>query len=110
MPETPARRALAAASVSLVFALACTVMFLPPLVAQTTGSVPRVVAIGVVLAASLLLHWAFLGIAAHRMGRSVPGWVALSLLLYPVGSATALILLGWLGDEEGTPQALPSHG
>ena len=33
------------------------------------------------------------------MGRSAGAWVGLSLLLFPVGSAAALILLGWLGED-----------
>ncbi len=111
MTETPAQRAHAAASVSLVIAVACIVMFLPPLGTQTTGSVLRTVFTALVLAVAALLHWVFLAIAAHRMGRSVPGWVALSALLFPVGSAAALILLGWLGDEPGVPaQPAPHRG
>ncbi len=110
MPETPASRALAAASVSLLIAVACVATFLPPLVSRTLDSPLRIVAVGLVLAASLLLHWVFLGIAAHRMGRSVVGWASLSVLLFPVGSAAALILLSWLGDEAGSQQPAPLHG
>lgn len=103
MTESPAQRALTAAAVSLAVAVVCVAMFLPPLVSHTVDSVLRTVAVAMVLAGALLLHVVFLGIAASRMGRSVPSWVALSVLLFPIGSAAALILLGWFSDEPGTP-------
>ena len=79
-------------------------MFLPPWVQATTGSLLRTLVAGLVIALALPLHWVFLGIAARRMHRSVAGWVGLSLLLMPVGSAAALILLAWLLAE---PEAQP---
>lgn len=103
--ESPAHKALTAATASLVVAVACTAMFLPPLVERTAGSVMRTVLAGVTLALAALLHWVFVGIAARRLGRSVPGWVALSLLLFPVGSAASLILLGWFREEAESPAA-----
>lgn len=99
MHESPAQRALTASTAALVVAVACLAMFLPPLVQHTVGSVLRTVLVGLALAAGLLLHWAFLAVAAHRLGRSVAGWLALSVLLVPVGSAAALMLLGGLPDE-----------
>lgn len=110
MNETPAGRAIAAATASLLIAVGCVALFLPPLNGRLLESVLALVAVGCVLAAALLLHGIFLGIAAHRMGRSVTGWVALSLLLFPVGSAAALILLSWLGDEAAGPAPEPHHG
>jgi hypothetical protein len=103
MAETPAQRALAAATVSLVVAAGCLALFIPPLSDVTTGSVLRTVVVSVTLSAALLLHWVFLAIAAHRLGRSVGGWVGLSVLLCPVGSAAALILLAWFREEAEAP-------
>lgn len=99
MPETPAQRALAASTVALLVALGCIVMLLPPLVEQTVASVPRVLAVGLVLACAMGLHWVLLGFGARRMARSVAGWVALAVLLFPIGGAMALILLRWISDE-----------
>jgi len=110
MPETPASRALSAAAISLLLAIGCVAMFLPPLIGRLADSVLAIVLTGCALAALLLLHWVFLGMAASRMGRSAAGWVALSALLFPVGSVTALVLLSWLGDEAGTLQPAPHHG
>lgn len=109
MTETPAQRALAASSLALLVALGCIVMFLPPLVGHTVASVPRTVLIGLLLAGAVALHWVFLGIGAARMARSVAGWVALAVLLFPIGGAMALILLGWLGDE-AAPSQPAAHG
>lgn len=99
MTETPDQRALTASTVALVVAVGCIALFLPPLLVRTVATPLRATAVGLTLACALILHWVFLGIAAKRMRRSVAGWVALAVLLFPVGSAAALILLGWLGEE-----------
>lgn len=90
----PAARALQAATVALIAALGCVALFLPPWLEATFASPLRAAATGAALGVTLLLHWIFLGLAARRQGRSVPAWVALSVALFPVGSALALMLLG----------------
>ena len=99
MNEPADVRALNASTLCLLVAVACIALFLPPLVHSTVAAPWRPVVVGLVLAAALLLHWVFLAIAARRMGRSAGGWVALSLLLCPVGSAAALILLTFFSEE-----------
>lgn len=108
MPETPAQRALAASTVALLVALACIGLLLPPLVELTVASAPRVAAVALVLACALCLHWTFLGLGARRMARSAAGWVGLAVLLFPIGSALALILLHWFSDE-GAALAPAAH-
>jgi hypothetical protein len=98
MKETPVARALQAATVSLIAALGCVALFLPPWLADTFASPLRAAVTGAGLGVTLLLHWIFLGLAARRQGRSVPAWVGLSVLLFPVGSALALMLLGRLAE------------
>jgi hypothetical protein len=99
MHNTAAHRAITAASTALLGCALSGAAFLPPLVQATTQSVLRSALLGLALAVAMLLHWIFLGIAAQRMGRSVPAWVAFSVLLFPIGSVAALILLGWPHDE-----------
>lgn len=99
MTESPAQRALGASTLALVVACASGVPFLPPMVAQTVDSIPRTVLLGSAIAVGMFLHWIFLGIAAHRLERSVFGWVALAVLLFPIGGVAALILLAHFGDE-----------
>ncbi len=99
MTEQADERALSASTVSLMVAVACISLFLPPWVQSTVLTPWRTVAVGLVLATALLLHWVFLAMAARRMGRSVGGWLALSVLLFPVGSAAALILLNFFSAE-----------
>jgi uncharacterized membrane protein len=110
--ESPAQRALAASTLALVAAVAATLLFLPPFFQRYLSGVVYIVGNALVLATALLLHWVFLGIAARRMRRSVAGWVSLAVLLYPVGSAAALILLTWFGDEaakqDGLEEAAPA--
>ena len=99
MHESPAQRALAASAVALLVATGCLALFLPPMVARTTASVPLVVFVSLAMAAAIFLHWIFLGIASRRMGRSVPGWVGMAVLLFPIGGVAALMLLAWFVDE-----------
>lgn len=109
MTETSVQRALSASTLALVVACASIVAFLPPMVETTVQSVPRTVLLGSAIAAGMLLHWVFVGIAAHRLARSVAGWVSLSVVLFPIGGIAALILLGFFGDEAARqPATSPS--
>lgn len=100
-----AQRALTDSALALLTACIALAFFLPPWLQATTDSLLRTVSAGLVIALALPLHWVFLGMAARRMHRSVAGWVGLSALLVPVGSAAALILLAWLLAE---PEVQPA--
>lgn len=100
MPETSsAHRALSASTLALVVACGSMVPFVPPMLEATITSIPRMVLLGCAIAVGMFLHWIFLGIAARRLERSVPGWTLLALL-FPIGGIVALILLGHFGDED----------
>lgn len=99
--ETPAQRALNASALALVVAVAALLLFMPPFFERYLSAVALIVGDALVLSTALLLHWVFLAIGAHRMRRSVPAWVVLAVLLFPVGGAAALILLSWFSDETG---------
>ncbi len=103
--DTRADSALKSSAAALVVCVACAAMFLPPMVNHTVASVLRTVLTSLTLCAAMLLHWVFLGIAAKRLHRSVAGWLALAVLLFPVGSAAALVLLGWFREEAAAPAA-----
>jgi len=105
MQETPVQRALNAATAAFVVAVAAFAMLLPPLSGHMLDSVLRTTFVALLLAAALFLHWIFLAIAARRLGRSVAGWVALSVVLCPVGSVAALVLLHWFRADETDPAA-----
>lgn len=104
VPHT-AQRALTDSALALLTACIALAFFLPPWLQANTDSLLRTVGTGLVIALALPLHWVFLGMAARRMHRSVAGWVGLSALLVPVGSAAALILLAWLLAE---PEVQPA--
>ena len=88
-----AQRALFDAALALVAACAAIAMFLPPWAAATLASLPRSVLAGLTIALAVPLHWVCLAVAARRLGRGVAGWLGLSVLLFPVGSVAALLLL-----------------
>jgi hypothetical protein len=106
MTHKTAKRALADSAIALMAGCAAIAMFLPPMLEYTVNSALRIVALGLVIAVALPLHWVLLGIAAHRLQRWVVGWVASAVLLFPVGGGAALILLSWLIHEE--PQGFPA--
>jgi hypothetical protein len=108
MSDATAQRALATSTAALAVALGSVLMFLPPLAERTLGSLLRLIAAALVFAVALLLHWWFLGLGVRRMGRALGGWVGLAVLLFPIGSAAALILLGWLSSEAGAASAAPA--
>ena len=105
MNDSPALNALKSSAAALVVAIASLAMFLPPLLDRTTETPLMAAAVGVALATALLLHWVFLAIGARRLGRSVAGWLGLSVLLFPVGSVASLVLLGWFSQEAAAPAA-----
>ncbi len=97
-----AHSALTASGASL--AVACGLAFLPTMFERYLGSVPRIVFVALVLATALLLHWVFLGIAAHgafgaRLGE--PGGAAVR-----DRRRGGAVLLGWLsGDSDAASGA-----
>ena len=109
MKESLEQRALTASTLALIAAVACMAMFLPPLLERTLTSPLRTVATALALVVALLLHWVYLAIGARRMGRSAAGWVGLSVVIFPEGSAAALILLHGFSDEARAP-AVAQHG
>lgn len=98
--------ALTAATLALLVCLLAGAALLPPLVDLAARSSLDGAALGTTLVAAMLAHWVCLGVAARRLGRSVAGWVSLSVLLFPIGSAAAVVLLRWL-DEPPLPAAAP---
>lgn len=104
--EAAAHRALAGAAAALLAALGCIALLLPPLAERTLAAPLRTALTVLALAGAMLLHWWLLGRAARRLQQSVVAWVGLSVLLFPVGSAAALLLLGGAGRaRHGGPHA-----
>lgn len=106
MDDHRATSALTAAALALLVGTVCGALLIPPMsaaAAQLPGRTPALLATLIVAA---LMHCFYLARAAHRLGRHVPGWLALSLLLFPIGSAAALVLLGWLRRE---PRVAAAH-
>ena len=103
MTEATAQRALAASTFALVLALACALLFVPPYLERYLGEPVHRVSNGLVLAGALALHWYFLGVAVRRQQRPLAGWLALAVLLFPLGGAAALMLLSASSEESPSP-------
>ena len=102
MSNPQAARALGAAAASLVAFGACLYMFLPPMVNETTASIPKVVLFGLVMASSMILHFVFVGIAAQRLNRRPWLWVFIAFIGFPVTSIVGLVMLGFFDEEKLT--------
>lgn len=96
----PARRALTASTLALAVCGLCAAAFLPPMLESTLQSAWRTALFAALLGASLTLHWVWLASAARRLGGHVTGWLALSVLLFPVGSAASLLLLSGIRQAQ----------
>ncbi len=105
MQVSNAQQPVAAAAVSLLAWGACVAAFLPPFNASASTSAAFAVLLGLAIATTLVLHLVFVGIAAHRLGRSPAKWVALALVTFPLGSIVGLILLEWFGEERNRANA-----
>lgn len=101
-----ASSALTAAALALaVCALGGALLLLPP--SAAAAQLPwRTQTLLATLAVAALMHWFYLARAARLMGRHIAGWLALSVLLFPIGSAAAVVLLGRLGPQA---QPAPAH-
>lgn len=95
MKATEARRALAESSLALLLACGSGALFLPPLLADTLGSLGRAAVAALIGSVALVLHWLHLVRAARALGRAPAGWLSMAVLLFPVGGAAALLLLSW---------------
>ena len=90
-----AKSAISAASVALLVLLCSGAAFLPQFNERVLNSVPLVVALGVAIACSLILHLVFVGIAAKKLSRSPVRWAAIALFTLPVGSIVGIVLFEW---------------
>jgi uncharacterized membrane protein YhhN len=54
------------------------------------------------LAASLIAHWTYMGLALKRDGRPVVGWMVGMVLLFPVITIVVLVLMSAREEESRT--------
>ena len=104
MPSSRNDHAASAAAISLIALCAGVACLIPPLNERFVDTPLWVVALGLVITVSLVLHLIFVGMLAKSLGRS-PGWtVALALLTLPVGSIVGLVLLEWQASQRKRDQ------
>ncbi len=101
--QLPAERSYQASITAFVFALLAIACFIPPLAGYVGAHRSPLVAalLGIAIGVAYCAHLMFLGITVARMRRSLFGWLALAILLAPLGSILALIVLGFHGAESG---------
>lgn len=105
MPYQQAKPAASAASVALIALCLCVGALLPPFFDRVVAAVPLLVALGLGIAVSLVLHLIFVGMAARRLGRHALPWALLALLTLPIGSIVGLILFEWFAAQAAKPSS-----
>jgi len=100
-----AKRALGAATASLAAFGLCLYMMIMTANEPSGPSVPIVVFLSLGMAASVILHLVFVGMAAARSNRRPWVWVLLALVGFPVTSIVGLVLMAYLDEERA---ALPA--
>lgn len=95
-----AKQPIAAAAVTLVCWIIGVACFLPPLIQHTLQSVLLIIAAGIGIFVSMVLHLIFIGMAARRLGRSPAVWVSVALFGFPLASIIGLILFEWFSENQ----------
>lgn len=92
MNQPAVKSALESALVAALVALACLWLLVSRGQSEDPGAATMMFsALG--LAAGLIAHWTYMGLALKRAGRSVWWWMLALVLLCPLGSVVAAVLL-----------------
>jgi hypothetical protein len=109
MTKDPAfERTLSAATLSLLACGGCIAAFVPPFNERVLQSVPLLIALGLGIAVSFVLHLIYVGIGARQLGRRPLVWVLLALLSFPIASIVVLALLHWQAAGEKPAPGQPT--
>ena len=97
----PGERRFQASLTAFVVAMLAIASFVPPLSGYVGATTSPLIAtaLGITIGAAYVAHLIFLAMAVAHMGRSVVRWLLLAILLAPLGSIPALIVLGFHGAE-----------
>lgn len=106
MFDRRSQNAISAAAISLFVFIASVACFLPPLYNYVSHSILLMIALGMAIGISVILHFIFVGVAAGRLGKNIVLWVTLSIVFFPIGSIAGLILFEWFSDESQKPPAV----
>ena len=95
MTETPASKASAAATTTLLLSIVAlgAIIYLATEVAEPKPLFFMLA--GLALAVTLVLHFIFVWLLARREGKNARTYLAGAVLTYPLGSAIGLILYEW---------------
>lgn len=98
--KTPVRTAVESSLVAAVAAAGCLWLLVSAANAEDANAA-NIVLGGVGLAISLIAHWTYLCLALQRAGRAVLPWAIGMVLLCPVASVVALVLLNAEDEAPG---------
>jgi hypothetical protein len=106
MSNPSANRAMSAATGSLLAFGVSLYLFLQHTVEAHSVEAGKTVLLGCAVAASMILHFIFVGIAAHHLNRRPWVWVLITFLGFPISSIVGLVLLAYFDvDQQGLPAA-----
>jgi MFS family permease len=107
MSTTPASNAAAAASVTILAAIAALGFLIYQASAEIEAQPHLIVLAAIALVSAMALHLVFVGLLARRTGRSPVRYVVIALLTFPIGSIVGLIFYEWSTTvDKPTPERI----
>ncbi|QPF75418.1 hypothetical protein G8A07_22515 [Roseateles sp. DAIF2] len=95
------KSAVESALIAALAAVACLWFMISAGMADEGGNEAKVVLLALGLTASLVAHWTYMGLALKRDGRPLLGWMVGLVLLFPIVTIVALVLMSARDEEEG---------
>jgi hypothetical protein len=94
------KSAVESALIAALVALACLWFLISGNTSGEEVSEARMAMLGIGLGLAVVTHLAYMGLALKRDGRPLLGWMLGMVLLFPVGSIVALVLMSARAEEE----------
>jgi uncharacterized membrane protein YhhN len=102
--KAPVRKAVESALIAAGIGFVCLWMLVSG-ADEESASAARSAMYGIGLAISLIAHWTYMGLAIARDGRAVWPWVVGMVLLFPIVSVVALVLMSSQEDSSAQNSA-----
>ena len=94
------KSAVESALIAALVAVACLWFLISSNASGQEVSEAKTAMLGIGLALSLITHWAYMGLAIQRDGRPLLVWMLGLVLLFPVVTIIALVLMSARAEEE----------
>lgn len=99
------KSAVESALIAALVALGCLWLLISGNTSGEDVNEAKMAMLGIGLGLALITHWVYMGLAIKRDGRPLFGWMLGMVLLFPVVTIVALVLMSSAREEEGSKAA-----